>query len=245
VRRIVAALDASRASTIVEIGPGHGVLTEALLAAGLPVVAIEIDRDLAPLLQERHPEPSLRVLLGDALEIALASIGPRVAVVGNLPYNISKPFAMKLVDERASVSSAVLMFQREVALRLTAEPGTGEYGPLTVLAGRAYSIARLFDVPAGAFRPRPKVVSSVTRWTPRPEGDLPSMLVQPLKGVLRASFAHRRQTIGKNLRRESALSEAEIELVLSDAGIDPRVRAEEVPPETFLRLAAAIGSRAI
>jgi 16S rRNA (adenine1518-N6/adenine1519-N6)-dimethyltransferase len=116
---------------------------------------------------------------------------------------------------------------------------------LSVLAGHAYAIERVFDVPAGAFRPSPKVVSSVTRWTRRAESELPPALVAPLKAVLRAGFAHRRQTIGKNLRRETALGESELESLLRGAGIEPGARAEDVPPDAFLRLAAAIGPRAI
>jgi 16S rRNA (adenine1518-N6/adenine1519-N6)-dimethyltransferase len=245
VRRIVEALQAAPADTLVEIGPGRGILTAALLDTGAPVVAIEIDRDLAARLRERYDPGMLRLIEGDALDVSLASIATSLAVAGNLPYNISKPFAMKLVNERWSVARAVLMFQREVAMRLTARPGTGDYGPLTVLAGRAFTIERLFDVPPGAFRPRPKVVSTVTRWTPRPAADLPSDDVPALKSALRAAFAHRRQTIGKNLRQELSLDDRAVAGLLEDAGIDPGLRAEAVDPDTFLRLAAAMRRRAI
>ena len=244
-RRIVEALQAAPEDTLVEIGPGRGILTAALLGTGAPVVAIEIDRELAARLRERYDAATLRLIEGDALEVSLAAIAPSLAVAGNLPYNISKPFAMKLVDERRAVARAVLMFQREVAMRLTARTGTGDYGPLTVLAGRAFAIERLFDVPPGAFRPRPKVVSTVTRWTPRPAADLPSGDVPSLKAALRAAFAHRRQTIGKNLRQELSLDDRAAAGLLEDAGIDPGRRAEAVDPDAFLRLAAAMRRRAI
>lgn len=245
VRRIVEALRAAPDDTLVEIGPGRGILTAALIETKAPVVAIEIDRDLAARLRERYDEGTLRLIEGDALELSLASIAPSLAVAGNLPYNISKPFAMKLVDERHAVARAVLMFQREVAMRLTGRPGTGDYGPLTVLAGRAFTIERLFDVPPGAFRPRPKVVSTVTRWMPRPAADLPSDDVAALKSALRAAFAHRRQTIGKNLRQELSLDDRAVAGLLEEAGIDPGLRAEAVNPDAFLRLAAAMRRRAI
>ena len=171
----------------------------------------------------------------DALDVPFASFGPAVTLVGNLPYNISKPFAMKMVRERAAVRRAVLMYQREVAARLTAAPGTSAYGPLTVLAGEAFTVERLFDLPPGAFRPRPKVVSTVTRWTPRAEPRLPDL--EPLAAVLRAAFAHRRQTLLKNLRGALAGGEEEARALLGRAGLAGSVRAEAVPPEGFVALA--------
>ena len=151
-----------------------------------------------------------RFIQDDILDVPLArlaSSGPLV-IAGNLPYNISKPVAMKLVVERRFVLRAVLMFQREVADRLTAQPGTKAYGPLTVLAGRAYRIERLFDLAPGCFRPAPKVVSTVTRWMTRTDDALPDALVAPLRLALAAAFAHRRQTLQKNLRVHLAGGEA-------------------------------------
>src|SRR5258706_4602813 len=200
IRRIVEALAPSPSEMVLEIGPGRGSLTEALLQAVPAIVAVEIDRDLAALLRARFPSDRLRLVEDDVLDIALDALAPSLPLVvaGNLPYNISKPVAMKLVLERHAVGRAVLMFQREVADRLTASPGRRAYGPLTVLTGRAYRIERLFDVRPGAFRPRPSVVSTVTRWTPREDDALPPDLVAPLMAVLRAAFAHRRQTLQKN-----------------------------------------------
>ena len=153
---------------VLEIGPGRGALTEHFLKDLPRISAIEIDRDLCEFLRSRYPEDRLTLIEQDVLEVdfgALAHSG-RLVIAGNIPYNISKPVAMKLVLARRDVSRAVLMFQREVALRLTASPGTGAYGPLTVLAGRAYRIERLFELSPGAFQPSPKVVSTVTRWIP-------------------------------------------------------------------------------
>jgi 16S rRNA (adenine1518-N6/adenine1519-N6)-dimethyltransferase len=243
VRRIVAALSAGPSDTVVEIGPGRGALTEAIIAAGIAVVAIEIDRELAEALRARCGESSLQVIEADVLKLSLPSLGDRLVVVGNLPYNISKPVAMKLVDERCCVARAVLMFQREVADRLTAEPGTKDYGPLTVLAGQAFKIVRLFRLPPGAFRPSPKVVSTVTLWTPRPAGDLPDALVPALKETLRAAFAHRRQTLHKNLRQELGDNDATIRRLLDTASIDGGARAEALSPEEFIRLAAVVSRR--
>ena len=237
VARIVAALDPARDETVVEIGPGRGALTAALLERIDRLVAVEIDRDLARDLAARFPADRLTLVEGDVLEVPLASLAPRATIVGNLPYNISKPFAMKMVRERAAVGRGLLMFQREVAERLTAVPGTSAYGPLTVLAGESFRIERVFDLPPGAFRPRPKVDSTVTRWTPR-EGALRSDPA-PLAAVLRAAFAHRRQTLLKNLRGALAGGEDEARALLARAGLDGALRAEAIPPEGFVALARA------
>ena len=129
------------------------------------------------------------------------------------------------------------MFQREVADRLVAAPGTAAYGPLTVLAGLAFRIERVFDVPPGAFTPRPAVVSTVTRWTRASGEGLVREIEMPLRGVLRASFARRRQTLLRNLREVLPGGEAEARGILSRAGIDGALRAEVVPPDGFVALA--------
>jgi 16S rRNA (adenine1518-N6/adenine1519-N6)-dimethyltransferase len=129
------------------------------------------------------------------------------------------------------------MFQREVAARLTAQPGTKAYGPLSVLAGRAYRIERLFDVAPGGFRPPPKVVSTVTRWTAREADALPDSLVAGLRAVLGAAFAHRRQTLQKNLRERLEGGDEAARALLATAGIDGALRAEMIPPEGFEALA--------
>ncbi len=241
IRRIVAALAPAAGENVLEIGPGRGSLTEALLEAVPAISAIEIDRDLAALLGARYPEDRLRVIVEDVLDVAFDSLAAPTPLViaGNLPYNISKPVAMKLVVERDAVHRAVLMFQREVADRLTAAPGTRAYGPLTVLTGRAYLIERLFDVAPGAFRPRPKVVSTVTRWTKREDDALPCSLVVPLKAVLRAAFARRRQTLRKNLRATLEGGDHAAVRLLDQAGVDGALRAEMISPEGFVALARA------
>ena len=237
VSRIVEALAPQPDESVVEIGPGRGVLTEAILARVPRLSAIEIDRDLAALLRGRFGTERLSLVEADVLDVDLRGLEPPLAVVGNLPYNVSKPVAMKLVTERDAIDRAVLMFQREVALRLTASPGTADYGPLTVLAGLAFRIERLFDLPPGAFRPRPEVTSTVTRWTRPAEEGLTRELEPRLKALLRAAFARRRQTLLRNLRAALPGGEREAIELLRGAGIDGSLRAEALPPRSFVAAA--------
>jgi 16S rRNA (adenine1518-N6/adenine1519-N6)-dimethyltransferase len=241
IRRIVSALAPQAGETVLEIGPGRGALTEALLAEIPSLAAVEIDRDLVRLLRDRFPADRLRVIEADVLDLPLAEVAGAspLVVASNLPYNISKPVAMKLCVERRSIARAVLMFQREVADRLTADTGTRAYGPMTVLCGRAYRIERLFDLAPGAFRPSPAVSSTVTRWVPRDDSALPDALVAPLRAVLRAAFAHRRQTIQKNLRAALPGGVAAARDLLAAASLDGALRAEMIPPDGFVALARA------
>ncbi len=244
VERIVESLDVHPGEVVVEIGPGRGILTRALLARRVLVSAVEIDRDLADALERELGGSGLDLHVGDALDLPWNDIPAltrhvtrgRVAVVGNLPYNISKPIAMRMIDAREAVSRAVLMFQSEVADRLTASPGGRDYGPLTVLAGRTYRIERAFELGPGSFRPRPKVRSTVTRWVPR--DDPPSDAeIRALRACLRACFASRRKTLSNNLRAALACDDRAAAAMLASAGLDPGARAESVAPDGFLRLA--------
>jgi len=244
VRRILDALDPGPDECVVEVGPGRGALTASLIERVGRIVAIELDPHLAIELRERFSRRALCLLERDILRVDLESIageagmapGSSLVVVGNLPYNISKPIAMKLVRQRASVDRAVLMFQKEVADRLTATPGTKAYGPLTILTGLTYRITRLFDLRPSAFRPRPKVDSSVTRWAPRETPVLGEELEATLRRCLAASFRHRRQTFRNNLRAALG-SAAAADALLESAALDGSLRPEAVPPDGFLRLA--------
>lgn len=240
--RIVAALGPAEGDPVLEIGPGRGALTASLVETFGRVAAIEIDRDLARALRARFGPGELALLEGDVLEFALREVGELLGapaaplrVVGNLPYNVSKPVADKLVRERAHVARAVLMFQREVASRLTARPGGKAYGPLTVLVGEAFDVARAFDLPPAAFRPAPKVTSTVTVWTPRAHA-FEAASEGALRRALAAGFAQRRRTLRNNLQR--ALGAAGAGALLRDAAIDGELRAEAIEPSGWLRLAA-------
>ncbi len=243
VARIVAALDPRSGDPVLEIGAGRGALTERLLAAAGRVAAVEVDRRLAAALRARHAPESLALFEGDVLRLDLSEVARALGhpastpllVVGNLPYSLSKPIVQRLVRERARVARAVLMFQREVAARLTAAPGGASYGPFGILAGQFFEIEPLFDLAPAAFRPPPAVHSRVTRWIPRPSA--PSAECERrLRSCLAACFAGRRKTVRNNLR--AALGERQADALLDAAGVDGGLRAEDLGPPTFVRLAA-------
>ncbi len=243
--RIVEALAPLPGEKVLEIGPGRGALTVGLIERAGRIAAVELDERLFEELRERFDETEIRLLRRDILavdfeELCSSADWPgegRLVVAGNLPYAISKPLALKLIAQRSSIDRAVLMFQREVAERLTAGPGSKSYGPLSVLAGLTFSVSRLFDLPFSAFRPRPRVVSTVTLWKPDRSFVVEEGLEAKLRSCLAASFARRRRTLRNNLRK--ALGRAAADEVLEAAEIEGSLRAEALPPESFLRLARA------
>jgi 16S rRNA (adenine1518-N6/adenine1519-N6)-dimethyltransferase len=187
-----------RDDDVVEIGPGEGALTRRLLELSARVTAVEIDRDLVASLRRRFP--TLRVVEGDVLRVdlgALTSQSPRL--VGNLPYNISTPLLLKLLEDFDRMRDAHFLLQKEVVDRLAAVPATKDWGRLSVLAQYAAVIEPLFDVGPEHFRPPPKVMSTFVRITPRRErADLKSRAA--LVGVLRSAFQQRRKTLRNALQ---------------------------------------------
>lgn len=225
---------------VLEVGPGPGGLTRALLANGArSVVAIERDRRCIAALEElaaAYPD-RLRIVEGDALtcdEAELLPQGPR-AVVANLPYNISTALLMKWLATPERFESLTLMFQREVAERLVARPGTGDYGRLSVMTQWLCEAAILFDVSPRAFTPPPKVTSSVVRIVPRPAPAWPCDR-GALERTLAAAFGQRRKMLRASLRSIAPDAEA----VLERIGIAPTRRAEELSVEQFCALARAL-----
>ncbi|MCZ2392070.1 MAG: 16S rRNA (adenine(1518)-N(6)/adenine(1519)-N(6))-dimethyltransferase RsmA [Acidobacteria bacterium] len=199
VRRIVEAASHEGVHGVVEIGPGRGALTRRLLDAGFCVAAIEIDRDMQAFLAEEFADaPQFRLIAADILNTSLhdAFDGPFM-VVGNLPYNISTAILERLARERELFASAVLMFQREVAARVLADVNTGERGYLSVISQAAFAIEKLFDVGPNAFRPQPKVWSTVLKLVPRPPNvfDAPQM-----RALVARGFSGRRKMLRNTLK---------------------------------------------
>lgn len=222
---------------IVEIGPGGGVLTERLIAAGAEVLAIEIDRDLAAALARRFAEAAnFTVHCADVLKFDLGCVpgrGERWKVVGNLPYNISTPLIMRLVEHADRFSELVLMVQREVADRLVAEPGSKSYGRLGIMAQHRARISRRLDVGPDAFAPPPKVDSAVIHLAPRP-GPFDAAVEAALARVVRTAFNARRKTLANALR---GVADAAL---LERCGIAAGARPEELSVDDYVRLASAL-----
>ncbi len=235
VERIIEAIDPRPGERIVEIGPGLGALTGALVAAARHVTGIEIDRDLAARLFERFGPERLTLIEGDALALdwtALAAAGAApVKIVGNLPYHVSTPLLFALLPIADRVSAQYFMLQKEVVDRMVARPATAAYGRLSVMLQLRYRLQRLFVVPAGAFTPAPKVQSALVRMVPTPSGQLPAVDADAFARVVAAAFGQRRKTLRNAL--SALLDEAQIRA----AGVDPGARAEVLPVDAFVALA--------
>jgi 16S rRNA (adenine1518-N6/adenine1519-N6)-dimethyltransferase len=231
VARIIDAIAPQGGDNVVEIGPGLAALTGALIERAGRIAAIEIDRDLIARLRQRFPPDRLVLHECDALAFDFAALGNDLRVVGNLPYNISSPLLFHLASFEARLRDIHVMLQREVVARMTAAPATPDYGRLTVMLQSQFRVTRLFTVPAGAFRPAPKVESAVARLVPL-GADRPAIANDPLFArIVTLAFGQRRKTL------RNALGGLVGEAQLHAAGIDPALRGEALAVADFMRLA--------
>ena len=242
-RRIARAAGPFDGVTVIEVGPGPGGLTRALLMEGVQrLIVIERDaRAIAALEEIAGAYPSrLTIITGDALQAdyqALAD-GRPARIVANLPYNIATPLLVGWLSGYwpPFFQSLTLMFQKEVAERIVAKPGGKEFGRLSVLSQYRCEVRKLFDVNRSAFTPPPKVTSSIVQFVPRLQPSPPCRL-DVLGRVTAAAFGQRRKMLRASLR--SLVPEPEI--LLGELGIDPELRAEQLPVEAFARIAARLG----
>jgi 16S rRNA (adenine1518-N6/adenine1519-N6)-dimethyltransferase len=242
VRAIVDAIAPRDGQRIVEIGPGLAALTHALLERIDSIQAVEIDRDLAARLRQRYSEAQLRLHEADALAFDFSSAldeparaaGLRLRVVGNLPYNISSPLLVRLLEFRALIHDQHFMLQKEVVERIVAPPGGRDYGRLSVLMQAYLHCDNLFDVPPEAFDPPPRVDSAVVRMTVRREREMEDPA--PLQQVLAVAFGQRRKMLRGTLLPWLAARGVSVE------GIEPTARAEEIDVETWRVLAARLAA---
>lgn len=232
IRKIVNAINPKPDDHVVEIGPGRGALTELLLKSGCRLDVIEIDRDLAAELREKHPQ--LNVIESDILKFDFSQIeGSRpLRIVGNLPYNISTPLLFKLFNQIDRIRDMYFMLQLEVVNRLTAEHSTSDYGRLSVMSQYYCLNEKLFTVPPEAFIPRPKVMSAIVRLTPQKQkneftdtGILEKILIQ--------AFSMRRKTIRNALKGFVTADE------ITALGMDPRARPENLSLSNYIAIAKA------
>jgi len=226
-------------STVVEIGPGHGAITEILARRAKRLIAIELDRGLAQRLRAQFADrPSVEVIEADVLTVDLATLQmgeERLVVVGNLPYYITSDIMLRLFEFHGAISRAVVMVQREVADRVAAKPGTRDYGLLSATAQLYARVERLLTLPPEVFRPAPDVHSAVLRLTMRRRFE--ELRVEPAAFIrfLKAGFAQKRKTLAKNLR-SAGFNADRTAAAMEAAGIPPLARAEEIELERMARL---------
>jgi 16S rRNA (adenine1518-N6/adenine1519-N6)-dimethyltransferase len=232
---IVRAVDPQRGDAIVEIGPGRGALTEPLRASGAQLTVIEIDRDLAA---HWRTVAGIELLQADVLKVDVermaSQTGGALRIVGNLPYNISTPVLFHLLPAAAQVIDQHLMLQKEVVERIVAAPGGRDYGRLSVMLQWRYETEWLFDVPADAFEPPPRVTSAVLRMLPKAAP--PQVDSTLLSEIVTVAFSQRRKllrhTLGRWLERERAA-----------IAFDVQRRAEEVGVDEYVKLAQHVGQQ--
>lgn len=236
--RIVTAIAPKPDDRIIEIGPGHGALTKALLGVVHRLEAVEIDRDLAAELAQSHTPERLQIHIADALKFDFGARAERFRVVGNLPYNISSPLLFRLLEHADRIDDIHVMLQKEVVDRMIAQPGTREYGRLSIMLRYRFRIERLFKVAPGSFRPVPKVESAVARLTPH--ATMPCVAGNPavFGKVVALAFGQRRKTL------RNALSPIADDTALKQAGVDPQARGETLSIEEFVALSNALSPSA-
>ena len=228
---IISAIDPKRDETVVEIGPGLGAITEPVMARVDHLHVVEIDRDLIARLKKQHTPERMTIHEGDALAFDFASIGKDLRLVGNLPYNISTPLLFHLAEYVDIVRDMHFMLQKEVVERMVAEPGDADFGRMSVMLQYRFYLEWLIDVPPESFNPAPKVDSAVVRLIPKPVSELNAKSQEKLAQVVLTAFSQRRKMLRNTMK--SLLSEA----AFAELGINPTLRAEDVPVEDYVRIA--------
>ncbi|WP_332671415.1 16S rRNA (adenine(1518)-N(6)/adenine(1519)-N(6))-dimethyltransferase RsmA [Aromatoleum sp.] len=237
IRKIIDAIRPVAGETVVEIGPGLGAMTDPLVERLGHLHVVEIDRDLIARLRERYSPERLTIHEGDALKFDFGTLGAPLRVVGNLPYNISTPLLFHLAGFAAQVCDMTFMLQKEVVMRMVAEPGTEDYGRLSVMLQYRFRMGRLFDVPPGAFRPAPKVTSSIVRMVPLPPAALTAKDEALLERIVAAAFGQRRKTLRNTLREH--LDEADFVAL----GLDPGLRGERLTVADYVAIANHVAAK--
>lgn len=239
IRRIVAALGDCSRETVIEIGPGRGAVTRVLAERAAHTLAIELDDALIAHLRAEFPTDRVTVVHEDVLDFDFAAIssqaGRPVAVLGNLPYYITSPILLKLAASHADLDRAVLMMQREVADRVTAPPGSRDYGLLSVTVQLYGPAEALFTLPPAAFSPPPQVHSTVVRWRFAPRFSALGVDPNQFLKFVRQAFAQKRKTLANNLRA-AGLPPTVIADALVAAGVPPQARTESLSIESLATL---------
>jgi len=235
IQNIINSIHPKSSDIFVEIGPGKGAITLPIAQSGAELHAIELDRDLIPDLRKKFKLfPKITIHHDDALRFNYSSIGKKLRIIGNLPYNISTPLLFSLVEHTENMLDQHLMLQKEVANRLSAKPGEKSFGRLTVMFGTYMNTFQLFDVPNTAFKPIPKIVSSVVKIKSKPKNEIIIKNSENLSKLVKKAFSQRRKTLRNSLKELVSVK------ILEELNIDPSKRAEEIPIISWSRLSNKI-----
>jgi len=235
---IIRAIRPAATDVIVEIGPGQGAITSLLVSGAGSLHTIELDRELAARMRVQYAhESSLTMHEADALSFDFGSLGDRLRIVGNLPYNISTPLLFHLLNYRDRIVDMHFMLQKEVVDRMAAPPGSKTYGRLSIMLGCHFDIEALFEVDRFAFNPPPEVTSAVARLTPLPGGTYEILDESVFSHLVAAAFSQRRKTIRNALRKDVE------EQALCAVDIDPGQRPETVPIAAYVALSNLLTER--
>lgn len=241
IQGIVRSIAPREGDQLVEIGPGQGAITEHLLEGAGQLDVIELDRDLIPILKLRFGlDPNFRIHEGDALKFDFTTLkvsDKPIRLVGNLPYNISTPLIFHLLEFQGLISDMHFMLQKEVVLRLAAQPGENNYGRLGIMAQYYCKVDYLFTVGPESFDPPPKVDSAIVRLTPYKELPHPAKNLKLLERVVREAFSQRRKTLRNTLKQ--LISSEELESL----NIDPASRPERITLPEFVSIADYLNDR--
>jgi len=253
-RRIVDALGDVSSRTVIEIGPGRGMLTDLLVRRARKVIGIELDRVLAAQMRMRYATlNNVEILESDFVTVEWTSMvgrrpGPlhdlrptqpeTVDIIGNLPYYVTSDIVLRILEEHESVGRAVVMVQREVADRISAEPGSRDYGLLSATAQLFARVENLFTLPPGAFDPPPEVYSSVLRLTMAPRMAELQVDAAPFLELLKVAFAQKRKTLANNLK--GRFDDKAIRAAVKEAGVRPDARAEALPLDRMAAIFRAL-----
>ena len=234
IHRIVDAISPKSGEELIEIGPGQGALTFPLLERAESLTAIELDRDLVSFLSACCSNDQLTLISQDVLKVDFSQFGKDLRIVGNLPYNISTPIMMHLLELGSQVKDMHFMLQKEVVDRLAAPVGTKAYGRLSVMTQYCCDVYPLFDVPPESFHPQPKVMSAIVRLVPKALSDEEQALIPTLEQVAKQAFSMRRKTLKNNMK--GVLSDTDFERL----ALNPSHRSEQLSVVDFVRMAKYI-----
>lgn len=235
IHAILEAIHPLAEDNLMEIGPGLAALTEPLLTRVNHLKAVEIDRDLIGYLQTLpQAKEKLELIQADALKLDYSQYGQRLRLVGNLPYNISTPLLLHLLQYGSHIEDMHFMLQKEVVERLAASPGCKDYGRLTIMIQYHCQVEHLFNVPPEAFDPKPKVESAIVRLCPHPQPIYEPIAIKNLETLVATAFAMRRKTLANNLKKYISSNQ------LEELNINPQQRPEQISIKDYLKIAKFI-----